>query len=105
MDRDDDGRTVAESGQVCAGAALPPPHESEQSGNDCDDADPDLLGWAVLYQDGDGDQVGAGERSVLCIGTDPPADLSIYGDDADDADPLIQTDQDDDDELELIIFS
>jgi len=102
VDRDGDDRTRAEAGELCTGAALPPPFRSSPSGNDCDDADPALLGWAVLYEDGDGDGVGAGPRSILCIGAAPPAGQSIHGDDADDQDPIIQTD-DDDDELDLIL--
>ena len=103
VDRDGDDRTLVESGEVCAGAALPPPYRGGPSGNDCDDADPALLGWAVLYEDGDGDGVGAGPRSVLCVGAAPPAGQSIHGDDADDQDPVIQIDGEDDDELDLIL--
>jgi hypothetical protein len=103
VDRDEDDRTIAESGQVCAGAALPPPFRATASGNDCDDGDPALLGWAVLYEDGDGDGVGAGPRSIPCIGASIPDGQSIHGDDADDGDPLIQTDEDDESELELIL--
>ena len=103
VDRDGDDRTLAEAGQVCAGVTLPPPYRDEPSGNDCDDADPELLAWAVLYEDGDGDEVGAGPRSVLCVGISLPEGQSIHGDDADDQDPVIQTDGEDDDELELIL--
>jgi hypothetical protein len=103
VDRDRDDRTIAEAGQVCTGSALPPPYETAASGNDCDDDDPSLLGWAVLYDDGDRDGVGAGPRSVSCTGATLPADQSIFGDDADDQDPVIQTDEEDEDELELIL--
>lgn len=96
VDRDGDGFTVPEIGQVCTGAALPDPYRAVPSGNDCDDTNPLLRRWVVLYRDLDGDGVGAGPRSVQCLGDSLPAGWSILGYDVDDADAAVQRAEDDD---------
>ncbi|GEJ57546.1 hypothetical protein [Anaeromyxobacter diazotrophicus] len=90
VDRDADGFTAAESGQVCAGGTLPDPYRAVANGKDCDDADPRLHRWVVLYRDLDGDGVGAGPREVQCLADEIPAGWSIRGYDVDDADPVVQ---------------
>jgi hypothetical protein len=87
VDVDGDGYTTPAEGQLCAGAALPPPYFVSASGNDCNDTDPSRFHWTVLYPDADGDGVGVPPRVVPCLGTQLPAGHSIYGFDPDDADP------------------
>jgi hypothetical protein len=67
---------------------------------DCDDADPSVHSWLLVFRDVDGDGVGAGPPSWLCVDratTRPPPGWSLYGDDANDADPSVGPDEDDDD--------
>jgi hypothetical protein len=89
VDRDGDGFTAAESGTLCSGASLAPPYFAKAVGNDCDDADPNLTHWAVLYPDLDGDGAGAGKYAIMCLGASIPASYSTYGDDENDGDPAI----------------
>jgi hypothetical protein len=91
VDRDGDGYTVREPGSVCTGEGLPDPFRTTLRGNDCDDADPARWRWVVVYRDLDGDGVGAGPRSVPCLGPALPEGTSIFGYDADDSDPAIQS--------------
>ncbi|RYZ46724.1 MAG: hypothetical protein EOO72_01335 [Myxococcaceae bacterium] len=103
-DQDGDGFTAPiPATLVCTGAALPAPYHAKAVGNDCDDADPDLYRWMVLYPDRDGDGVGAPPRQVSCIGQAIPGGLSVYGDDTDDQDPVRQEDPDEADEVGLIL--
>jgi hypothetical protein len=104
VDGDGDGITTPSTGSICAGATLPPPYAAQPAGNDCDDDDPNLTRWLVLYPDGDGDGVGTDPRQVLCLGAALPAGLSIYGDDVDDTDPEIVEDEEDDEEFFLLLF-
>lgn len=91
MDGDRDGYTVKEAGQVCAGATLPDPYRAAANGNDCDDDDPALYRWVVLYRDLDGDGVGAGTRTIPCLGEAIPEGFSTGGYDADDSNPGVQS--------------
>ncbi|HWE28901.1 MAG TPA: hypothetical protein VHB97_12910, partial [Polyangia bacterium] len=104
VDNDGDGYTVGLSGQVCAGATLPKPYATVANGNDCNDADPSLYRYVVLYTDADGDGVGTMPRQIPCLGATLPAGWSIYGDDVDDTDPTQQLDDTDIDDLLAIIF-
>jgi hypothetical protein len=90
VDRDRDGYTAKEPGEVCAGATLPDPYRSVLVGNDCADRDEYRYRWVVLYRDADGDGVGAGPRTIECLGPELPVGSSIFGFDADDADSTIQ---------------
>jgi hypothetical protein len=102
IDADGDGVTVPATGQLCTDGTLPPPYKAVANGNDCDDTDPLLTHFAVLYPDQDGDGVGAPPRQILCIGATPPAGFELGGYDDDDGDPtVIETDEDD--ELDLIL--
>jgi len=83
---------------------LPPPFLATANGNDCNDADPTLAHFAVLYPDQDGAGVGAPPRQVLCIGTTPPAGLVTGGYDEDDTDPTVIETEDFDDLLDLIVL-
>ena len=99
VDRDGDGSTVKEPGQVCAGESLPDPYRATLQGNDCDDADPARWRWVVVYRDADGDGVGAGPRQVPCVGATLPSGTSVLGFDEDDADPAVQAGADDEELL------
>jgi len=103
VDRDGDGATVREAVRLCVGKALPAPYLEADNGNDCDDADPTRFRWVILYRDQDGDGVGAGPRSIRCLGTTLPAGWSSVGLDVDDLDPLIWSDPNDDDEFLRLI--
>jgi hypothetical protein len=78
---------------VCAGSVLPAPYRETASGNDCDDNDPALTRFVVLYADQDGDGVGAPPRSIACLGASIPAGFSILGNDPDDGDPSVTRDR------------
>lgn len=91
VDRDGDGYTTREAGPFCFGAALPAPYVEKAVGNDCSDSDPALYRWVILYEDKDGDGVGAPPRWIPCLGATVPAGWSIFGHDADDADPGVVT--------------
>jgi hypothetical protein len=94
-DHDGDGATVVEPGLQCSGAALTPPFYDAATGNDCDDADPALLRWVVLYPDDDGDGAGATPRQAHCLSESLPAGWARRGDDVDDGDPAVIEDEDD----------
>jgi hypothetical protein len=102
LDEDGDGYTRSESGVLCSGESLPNPYRAMISGNDCNDRDPELFRFVVLYPDGDGDGIGAPPRSVPCLGVALPEGWSTFGYDFDDSSPAIQTDPDD--ELLLTIL-
>jgi hypothetical protein len=102
IDADGDGFTVPASGQLCTDGVLPPPFRATGNGNDCDDAEPALTHFAVLYPDGDGDGVGAPPRQVLCLGASTPDGVVPGGYDEDDTDPSVIETEDFDDLLELI---
>lgn len=101
VDRDGDGVTAREPGQVCAGASLPDPFRPTLAGNDCDDAEPARYRWVVVYRDLDGDGVGAGPRTIPCLGLALPPAFSIFGFDADDASTTIQAVASDEDAVLL----
>jgi hypothetical protein len=73
VDADDDGATLPATGQLCTDGTLPPPFRAVASGNDCNDDDPQLTHFAVLYPDQDGDGVGTAPRQVRCLGAQLPA--------------------------------
>jgi hypothetical protein len=102
IDSDRDGITVTATGQVCTNGTLPPPFKATPNGNDCDDDDPALTHFAVLYPDHDGDGVGAPPRQITCIGATIPAGLSSAGFDDDDGDSAVT--ELDDDELDLLLL-
>lgn len=104
VDRDRDGFTKPETGTVCTNGTLPPPFEATAHGNDCADDDPDLIRYAVLYQDGDGDGVGAPPRNILCLGPANPGGFVPGGYDEDDGDPAVIETDDFDDLLDLIVL-
>jgi hypothetical protein len=103
-DRDGDGYTVPDAGQVCAGESLPEPYRVAAVGRDCDDAAPSVFSALVRYPDLDGDGVGAPPRAVFCVGASvESAGHSRYGWDVDDADPSVQWDDEADDLLLLVL--
>lgn len=94
-DRDGDGFMVPEVGELCTDdGVLPDPYRATLQGLDCDDADPQLLTLVLLFDDLDGDGVGAGPWRKECLGTSRPPGTSPYGDDVDDHDPTVQVDED-----------
>ncbi|HEY0987479.1 MAG TPA: hypothetical protein VGD80_10530 [Kofleriaceae bacterium] len=104
VDFDADTFTIPAMGTRCTAGTLLPPFFAAPHGNDCDDHDPALTHFAVLYPDGDHDGVGAPPRQVLCLGATTPDGLVSRGYDEDDADPhVIETDELDD-LLELIVL-
>lgn len=59
------------------------------------DADGKLHRWVPLYRDqDDGDGVGAGPRSIQCLGDTLPAGWSLLGFDPDDASSAVSSDAD-----------
>ncbi len=96
VDRDSDGYTAPEAGEVCTGATLPDPYRASAKGNDCSDSDTSQYRWVVMHRDLDGDGIGAGPRSVFCLGNCLPPGWSIFGYDPDDGDPAVQSSEDDD---------
>jgi hypothetical protein len=102
VDRDGDGATALEAVQLCVGATLPAPYLAAENGKDCDDADPALFRWVILYLDRDGDGVGAGSRSISCLGATIPAGWIRVGSDIDDLDPAVWADPEVDDLLRLL---
>jgi hypothetical protein len=86
-DLDGDGATVADSGTVCSGAALPASYASAASGDDCDDHDPTLTQWLDGYPDADHDHVGFGTVAHLCTNGALPADYAATASDCAHADP------------------
>jgi len=103
IDRDDDGVTVPAAGELCTDGTLPPPFLASGSGNDCNDDDPDLTHFAVVYPDRDHDGIGAPPRQIVCIGATIPEGLVTGGYDEDDSDPLVIETEDFDDLLDLIL--
>lgn len=102
VDRDGDGVTVREAVQLCFGATPPAPYLASDNGNDCDDTDPALYRWVILYRDQDGDGVGAGPRSISCLGATLPAGWTRIGSDIDDLDPAVWGDANVDEQLRLL---
>jgi hypothetical protein len=102
-DRDGDGVTIAEQASLCAGATLPEPYREVANGNDCDDSDPALARWVVLYPDRDGDGVGTRPRTISCIGASLPAGFALTGYDVDDSDPTIASGPPTDPVLDLVL--
>ncbi len=90
VDRDGDGATVPETGTVCSGGQLLPPHFATAHGNDCDDANTALTQWSILYRDNDGDGAGALPLHISCEGAATPPGYSRYGDDEDDSNADIE---------------
>jgi len=103
VDLDGDGHTTPSSGELCVGKALPSRYFTAASGNDCDDSDEALFRWVVLYADRDGDAVGAGARSVPCLGAALPSGFSRLGYDVDDGDPALSEDSEQD-ELDAFVL-
>lgn len=103
VDSDSDGYTTPSPGELCVGPALPSGYFTVATGNDCDDSDNSLFRWVVAYADKDGDTVGAGKRSVPCLGTEWPSGSSRLGYDVDDADPLVTEDAELD-ELDALVL-
>jgi hypothetical protein len=86
LDEDEDGLSTRAAGQVCTGPALPAPYVATAVGNDCDDLDPEVYRWVVLYPDQDGDGIGAPPRQIPCLGATLPDGLVPWGWDPDDGD-------------------
>jgi hypothetical protein len=103
VDFDRDGFTVPSLGTRCTAGTLLPPYHAQPTGHDCNDANPALTHFGVLYPDQDGDGVGAPPRQVHCIGATPPAGLERGGFDEDDGDPTVIESEDVDDLLDLIL--
>jgi hypothetical protein len=79
VDLDGDGVTAKATGTLCTAGALPPPYSATLTGNDCNDGDPSLTHYEVLYPDPDGNGIGSPPRAVMCIGASIPAGYSPYG--------------------------
>ncbi len=95
LDEDGDGYTTRVTGTLCTDGTIPAPYVAAVRGNDCDDQDPSLYRWVVLYPDGDGDGVGAPPRIIPCLGDALPAGYSIFGWDPDDGDPSVNAEEGD----------
>lgn len=102
IDADADGVTVPATGQLCTNGTLPPPYTAAENGNDCDDSNPALTRYAVLYPDQDGDGVGAPPREIRCIGAAVPPGVTPGGYDDDDGDPAVI--ELDDEEQDLLLL-
>lgn len=103
IDVDGDGVTVPANGQVCTNGTLPTPFRATETGHDCNDNDPAVTHFAVLYPDHDADGVGAPPRQVQCIGATIPEGFVRGGFDDDDNDPTV-IERDDDDDLDLLLL-
>lgn len=90
-DADGDAVSIAASGQVCSGTALPPGYgaNAPQGPQDCDDANQAVWRRMTVYRDRDGDGVGSGTGALQCIGKTPAAPYVFGGYDPldDPADP------------------
>jgi hypothetical protein len=102
-DGDGDTYTVANAGSICSGNTLPTGYLTAAKGNDCDDGNPDLWAWTILYPDHDGDHVGAPPRQIQCLGKTIPDGMSIYGDDDNDNDPNVQIDEEGDEAFRIVL--
>jgi hypothetical protein len=92
-DVDGDGATVAEEGQVCAGALLPRGYAETPSTEDCAPNDP--WHWRLQpyhFRDADGDGVTVLEEGQVCSGLGLPAgyELTWRGNDCDDSNRLLK---------------
>ncbi len=103
VDQDGDGVTTPAAGARCTAGLLLPPYYASAIGNDCDDGDPTLRRFTVLYRDGDGDGAGASPRQVRCLGASIPGGFSVRGYDEDDADPAVIESEDFEDLLDLVL--
>jgi hypothetical protein len=95
VDRDGDGATVPEQGQICGDGSLAPPYFTTAAGLDCDDGNASLDHYGPLYADLDGDGFGAGPALVMCLGKSNPTGYSQFGTDADDATSAVTEELDD----------
>ncbi|WP_161829938.1 hypothetical protein [Steroidobacter agaridevorans] len=81
-DADADGFSLAASGEVCSGDALPAGYGTtapQATLADCDDSSATTWRVMMTYGDADGDGVGAGAGEVTCIGTNAPPARSLLG--------------------------
>jgi hypothetical protein len=88
-DQDGDSYTVAASGAVCSGAALPASYTNFAKGNDCDDSNPAVWAGLTGYADKDGDGVGAGAAASFGTNGSYPAGFSASGSDCNDNDKTV----------------
>jgi hypothetical protein len=80
-DADGDDRTVAESGVVCSGLALPPGYLTVAGDPDCDDGDAAVFALLTGFADTDGDGFGDGIAMAFCTGGSLPAGfVAVDGD-------------------------
>lgn len=93
VDRDGDGVPVEEAGTLCTEGALPTQYAATVGVPDCDDTNAAIFALTLLFDDLDGDGVGAGVGRKLCLNTTLPAGTSRYGDDPDDQDPQVLQDE------------
>ncbi|WP_129642368.1 hypothetical protein [Peristeroidobacter agariperforans] len=81
-DADADGFSIAASGDICSGEALPSGYGAtapRTAAADCDDSSATTWRVTMTYGDADGDGVGAGAGTVTCIGANAPAARSLLG--------------------------
>jgi hypothetical protein len=82
VDLDGDGHRIASAGQMCAGNSLPAGYSAgapSQIEQDCDDASSTTWRYTTVYADRDGDGVGSGKGSVMCIGASAASGYSLRG--------------------------
>lgn len=103
VDHDGDGVTAPASGTRCTAGVLLPPYYALAIGRDCDDTDPTLTRFVVLYPDGDGDGVGTSPRQVRCLGSAIPGGFSLRGYDENDGNPSVIETEDFEELLDLVL--
>lgn len=84
LDKDLDGKYSLEAGSICSGDKLPtnylPEKVSLPSKLDCNDNDDTIYRNITIYQDIDGDGIGAGNGALTCMGNSYlEGNVSIYG--------------------------
>ncbi len=90
-DVDGDHYTVAASGVICTGNALPATYlPSADLGPDCDDTSAARFRQVTVYVDADGDGDGAGSSSVACTAGAAPTGYSLNGTDCAPTDPTLR---------------
>jgi hypothetical protein len=81
-DVDADGFSIASSGEVCSGAALPAGYGTTAptiAAADCDDTIAAIWRLRMTFRDADADGVGAGAGEISCMGSGAPTGRSLRG--------------------------
>ncbi|MFK7823604.1 MAG: hypothetical protein AB8G05_05580 [Oligoflexales bacterium] len=86
VDQDLDGYFKPQEGLICGPKTMPSSYAISAEDIDCDDEKPDAFIWTEVYQDQDGDSIGAGDLMQICAGSQLPEFYSYQNGDCDDED-------------------